>query len=91
MTPKQKKLARHALGLDNPAARKRSYRNRYIVGTGGGGYSVWMRMVRDGLAIRERHGAHSNDRWLFSLTAAGAKAALEDGESLCPEDFPVAA
>ena len=88
MTPRQKELARHALGLDNPDARKRSYRNRYICGFKSPGFTAWMRMVRDGNAVREPFGSYTYDRFMFSLTAAGAQAALEKGESLDTEDFP---
>lgn len=87
MTPNQKILARHALGLSNGYANGRSYRNRYICGYGSP-YTSWMRMVRDGLATKERFGAHRDDRFIFYLTFEGAKAALEPGERLDPEDFP---
>lgn len=85
MTPLQTKLARHALGLRDD--QKRSYRNRYVTGSGGTHYRTWMRMVRDGNAKREAIGT-ADDKWLFSLTPAGALAAIRKGESLDPEDFP---
>lgn len=85
MTPLQKKLARHALGLPNDD--RRSYRNRYIIGNGGRGFSALMRMVRDGNATRERFGAHTHNRYCFHLTLTEAAAVLEDGESLDREDF----
>lgn len=86
MTPEQRRLARHALGLPNDY--RRSYRNRYIIGSKGGGYTVWMRMVRDGNAVRERFGAHKENRFLFRLTPQAATSALENGETLDREDFP---
>lgn len=88
MTPHQKKLARHALGLTNPDANGCSYRNYYVCGSRGAPYSAWMRMVKNGEAIRSRFGAHTSNRFSFHLTSAGAQAALETGESLDPEDFP---
>lgn len=88
MTPRQRKIARHMLGL--PTEHKRSYRNRYIIGSKGRGYGVLMRMVRDGLATRERFGAHPDNRWCFALTKAAALSVLEPGETLDDEDFPAA-
>lgn len=87
MTPKQKRVARHALGLRD--GQKRSYRNRFVTSAGGDHYDVLMRMVRDGNATRELFGA-GDDKWLFALTPIGAKAALEADETLDPEDFPTA-
>jgi hypothetical protein len=78
MTPEQIKLARHALGLDNPDAKGRSYRNRYFVS--GFGHSEWDKMVRAGNAEFIRNTYH--------LTRSGALAVLQDGERLDPEDFP---
>lgn len=76
MSPEQKRLARHALGLDEPKARGRSYRNRYLTH---GLHEDWQAMVAAGLAKVSCH---------YSLTPTGAKAALDDGETLDPEDFP---
>lgn len=78
MTPTQRALARHALGLPNE--NRRSYRNRYI-STGGDYYFVWTDLVSEGLAFRR-------DRDCFGLTLAGAKFALDPGETLYLEDFP---
>lgn len=78
LTPEQLPLARHALGLPND--RGRSYRNRYHV-SGGDRQAAWIAMVDSGLATRE--GSRG-----FSLTEAGARAALKPGETLCLEDFP---
>lgn len=80
MTPQQKLLARHALGLPNE--RMRSYRNRYYASEGTPAQAAWRAMVAAGFAssnLTERQ---------FGLTEAGARLALHDGESLCPEDFP---
>ena len=76
MTPAQKKLARHALGLDEPMARGRSYRNRYFTGAP---HDDWQAMVAAGLA---------KVSCSYTLTPAGAKAALDKSETLDPEDFP---
>lgn len=80
MTPEQKTLARHALGLPNKD--KRSYRNRYYTGPAD---QCWDAMFAADEAGMEILG--SGRRW-FWLTHKGARAALEPGESLCPEDFP---
>lgn len=87
MTPEQRSLARHALGLDGK--RKMSYRNRYVTGPGGKDYAAWNSMVDQGLA--ERRGGstipYGGDD-LFWLTPTGAALALLPGERLDPEDFP---
>ncbi len=82
LTPEKRKLARHALGLDNPQARGRSYRNRYEVGIGSPIFDPWHEMVTAGLAERSKDGLR------FRLTRYGAEAALYPGETLDPEDFP---
>ena len=86
MTPLQRKLGRHALGLrdDN----KRSYRNSFVAGPKNANYAVLMRMVRDGLAKRERFGAHPENRYVFHLTKISAEQCLDPGEALSLEDFP---
>lgn len=83
MTPQQKKLARHALGLDNTDARGRSYRNRYFAPIIGGDTVEWHKMKDAGLAE-----ITSGPNPFFYLTIDGARAALNKGERLCPEDFP---
>ena len=83
LTPLQKQLARHALGLPNSA--NRSYRNRYASPVSGPTFEAWATMVIDGFA-------RSYDRRIamihFELTPTGAEAALEGRETLDPEDFP---
>lgn len=86
MTPEQRRLARHALGLDG--LRTRSYRNHFVTGPGATDHPAWMQMERDGLAWRRAGNEMTGDDDLFGLTPAGARAALEQGETLCPEDFP---
>lgn len=85
MTPEQRKLARHALGLPN--GKRRSFRNRFAT-DGGPDNDAWRAMVEAGFA-RMRPGVE----WMggmdaFWLTRSGAEAALEPGERLCSEDFP---
>ena len=87
MTPKQRKLARHALGLPNRD--NRSYRNRFVAAYVPGDYDEWAKMADAGLAkagTTRRTGTGSTVS--FWLTKAGARAALKPGESLDPEDFP---
>lgn len=84
LTPREKELARHALGLDG--RRKRSCRNgvRVVASTAHG--KAWTGLVERGLAKSYRaKGARITD---FYLTRAGAEAALNPDESLDEEDFP---
>jgi hypothetical protein len=84
MTPDQKTLARHALGLDNPDAKGRSYRNRFYASKGNAAWHELHNMVREGWMNLEDVGSQT----LFELTRTGALLALEAGETLDPEDFP---
>lgn len=86
MTPTQKKLARHALGLTNPKANGETYRNRFIC-TPADNYYEWRILEEAGLATRKPFAAGDI---VFMLTRAGAELALDPGESLDPEDFPPA-
>lgn len=86
MTPRQKTLERHALGLPN--LRRESYRNRYAAPYCGGVYDEWARMVEAGLADASPHVFHGMR--VFYLTDTGARAALEPDEVLSREDFPAA-
>jgi hypothetical protein len=79
-------LTRHALGLPNK--RKRSYRNRYVVGPGCDDHVLWMDMVEAGFARRYDGRPLTGGDDLFVLTRAGAALSLRAGESLCGEDFP---
>lgn len=87
MTPKQRELARHALGLPNE--QKCSYRNRFVISSSTPTYEEWVAMVRDGEAcIAHWHAVGVNHgRVLFMMTYAGACTALDEGERLDPEDF----
>jgi len=77
MTPAQKRLARHALGLPNSTGR--SMQNHFILRDGEA--STVVEMLLRGHATVGR-------AFEYSLTRSGALAALEPGESLDPEDFP---
>jgi hypothetical protein len=88
LTPKQRSLARHALGLTD--GRKQSYRNRFVADAAHEDHPEWMRMVRKGAASYRAAQAMFGGSDLFWLTQAGAQAALEPGELLDPEDFPYA-
>lgn len=83
LTPAQRDLARHALGLD--LRHSRSYRNRYV-----GEEPAWREMVAMGLArVREcKNSELTGGMPFFWLTREGAEAAMKLGESLDPEDFP---
>ena len=82
MTPNQRALARHALGLPN--ARKRSYRNYYAAVLRTPDEQEWFDLCGEGLAVIRTQGTMTG----FALTHAGALAALDPGETLDPEDFP---
>jgi hypothetical protein len=90
MTPRQKELARHALGLDQTKS-GRSYRNRFYAGVKHPDWHDWMCMLGAGVAGMRSTDDSAAGECLFYLTAEGAKLALEPGETLCPEDFPEAA
>lgn len=85
MTPEQRQLARHAIGLPNQA--RRSYRNRFLAAPADA--RKWGDMVSLGLAERGEKPRGAGATW-FWLTRAGAEAAIAKGERLCPEDFPAA-
>lgn len=86
LTPKQRSLARHALGLDGRC--KQSYRNRFVTGSYSPDHARWLSMCARGFATcRSDPGIFGGDD-LFYLTAGGASLALEPGESLDLEDFP---
>ena len=85
MTPAQRELARHALGLPN--ANGKSFRNRYFTPAHGHVTEQWREMVAAG----EAEGGTPARRMatiFFRLTRKGAEQALDPGECLCFEDFP---
>jgi hypothetical protein len=84
ITPEQRRLARHALGLDQS---QESYRNGYSAIRGSEQHRDWMALRQRGLAevhFRPKHDPLDD----FSLTHFGALAVLEPGETLDQEDFP---
>ena len=81
LSPEQRRLARHALGLRD--GQRKSYRNHFAAPEGSKSHGDWVEMVTVGIA----RGAGHPD--CFKLTRAGADAALDAGETLCGEDFPL--
>jgi hypothetical protein len=81
-TPRQRELARHALGLTD--GNRRSYRNRFYAPPKSENWWEWSALVDRGLAVFD-----PGDRMdLFTLTRTAAETVLERGESLDLEDFP---
>lgn len=87
LTPRQIELARHALGLSYS---RQSYRNYFCAGVGHVDHPDWMAMVDAGCAKRRASVKALGGDDLFTLTFAGARAALKPGETLDPECFPEA-
>lgn len=85
MTPAQRELARHALGLPSPSGK--TYRNRYFTPAQGRVTEEWRAMVAAGEAEGGRP-ARRMSTLFFRLTLRGAEQSLEPGEYLCFEDFP---
>lgn len=85
LTPRERELARHALGLDG--RRKRSYRNYYVIDAGDD-HEAWLGLTERGLAKRHKGNPLTGGSDWFWLTRTGALAALEPGETLDDEDFP---
>ena len=85
MNALQRQLARHALGLPN--FRRVSFRNRYAVPYAPTrDFEAWEALADAGMA--ESNGPRRSGLMIFWLTREGAEAALEPGETLCPQDFP---
>jgi hypothetical protein len=76
MTPKQRNLALHALGLPN--RENVAYRNHYCAAPGSPEYGEWEEMVRLGMATRMLGGSERSGDF-FYLTSAGKEAALGGG------------
>ena len=85
LTHYQRQLAREALGLAAPG--NTSTRNRFAVAPDAPALlNTWQGMVACGAAeLMDSEGAQAE---VFRLTLAGALAALQPGESLCPLEFP---
>lgn len=86
MSPEQRNLARHTLGLDNPDAKGRSYRNRFYANRGHQSWDPLHDMVGEGWMNLED--TPNGKQTLFWLTTRGAMLALDPGETLDREDFP---
>lgn len=83
ITPKQRELARHALGLPNK--QNTTYRNHFCIGKGGDGYEDWEALAAQGAAVKAVGGVNwSGD--FFYLTLEGAKAVLLPKEHISRED-----
>ncbi|MER5172643.1 hypothetical protein [Thioclava kandeliae] len=86
MTPTQKKLARHALGLPN--RNHTSYRNCFVTPYGPhSDFTAWEEMKDLGFAERTELQSRINTV-RFWLTRKGAMAAIDPNEKLDSEDFP---
>jgi hypothetical protein len=72
-TDQERRLMRHALGLDNA---KKSYRNRYCCAPFGQTATAWEALVERGFA--ERAEGIGGDYWWYRVTDAG-RAALNGG------------
>lgn len=85
LTPREREMARHALGLPNKM--RRSYRNRYFIDATAPAGLAWLGMVARGLAVIIPSPECDFDQ--FCLTHASALAALGPDETLDEEDFPL--
>lgn len=83
VTPEQKRLARHALGLPND--KMVSYANGLQIERNTAAHRNLVSLIDQSLALVDTIGR----RYIsFHLTRAGAELALKPGERLCEEDFP---
>ena len=83
ITPKQRDLMRHALGLPNK--KNETYRNHFCLAEGGDGYTDLEDLVTRGLAVKAKGGAS----WVgdfFYLTLNGARAVLTPKEHISREE-----
>lgn len=83
MTPVQRDLARHALGLDG--RHTQSWRNYFVSGEGSTDHPLWMAMVEAGHATRRNGSILTGGDDFFRMTRAGAELALDPGETLNPD------
>ena len=84
MTPSQRDLARHALGLPNP--QRRTSRNRYLIPKDGPDYVQWLEMIDNGEALLVS--PPTSSLACFALTIKGGQLAIREREQLDPADFP---
>lgn len=85
LTPQQRELARHALGLPRADKIRRSYRNRFYASPGSHDWWRWAMMAAKGYANTK---PPSDNLQCFWLTYHGAVLALYPRETLDVEDFP---
>lgn len=85
MTPRQKELARHALGLPNEAGV--SYCNQYYITSDDRDFPEWQALLLEGFTKHRIYVGFTSVRSAFYLTRQGALLALEPGERLNPKDF----
>lgn len=87
LTPLQRSLARHALGLDRKPV---SYRNFYALNPGEWSVAgkAWHAMVAIGAARRAACPGQPFSLDFFYLTLPAARCVLNRGECLSMEDFP---
>lgn len=83
MTPHQRELARHALGLAQRSS-GHSYRNRFAASRESDHHIEWEGLVSVGDAVKR---PLDDTMDMFHLTRRGAEKALDEGEALDPEDF----
>ncbi len=86
MTPRQRELARHALGLDG--VRKAAYRNHFVAGPGHDDYDDWVAMVTVGLAVKKTSLPGYGGDDLFWLKAEAGYLACDPGETVTGVLFP---
>lgn len=83
MSPKQRELARHALGFPNK--QNESYRNHFCVGPGQDDYEEWQDLISKGLAVKRTDGPWGGSH-MFFLTLEGALMCRGPKEHLRRED-----
>ena len=88
VTPRQRELARHALGFHMPRVRQ-SYRNRFVAMPNHRDWKDWNKMAeREEAITRPAKKGRMSGATEFALTVAAARSVLKPGESLNPVDFP---
>ncbi len=80
---RQKRLVRHALGLDG--TRRSTYRNRWITHPNSDDRDEWQALVDQGLAQKKPWGNAGME--IFWATKKLALSVLDSGERLDREDF----
>lgn len=90
MTPEQRYLARHALGLPNSSGI--SYRNHYVTHADGPDGLQWEALCALGLAVKRAGNPISGGDPVYVLTRPGAEKAINANEHLASgAQFPMGA